>query len=310
MFLPAHFLNSNRPVMLYGTTPPRLGTSLADVQAAAQKLVARTRSLELDGLVVYDVQDESERNSEPRPFPFLPTLDSRLYAQTLHELSGVPVVTYKAVMQMNEADWQSWLTQSAQEFGVSALSLVGSPTRRQEGDAISLIRATELAAAHPAKFALGGVAIAERHGDNRRESERMMQKVEAGCEFFISQSVYNSAKTIRLLNDYTRGCRAAGLTPKRFIFTFAPCGRAKTLEFIKWLGVSVPADIERSILEAADPLAQSIAICRSILVEILDGLEDKTLPLGLNVESVSIKKEEIDASLELFEVLGDVLKKF
>ncbi|RYG61969.1 hypothetical protein EON80_23525, partial [bacterium] len=180
MFLPAHFLNPKQPVLFYGTTPPRLGTSPADVRLAAEKLVARTSSLDLDGIVVYDVQDESERTSEPRPFPFLPTLDSRDYARILYELSGVPVVTYKAVTQLNEVQWNEWLTESARDFGVKALSLVGSPTRKREGDAISLTRATELAAAHPAQFSLGGVAIAERHGGGRSESQRMVQKAQSG----------------------------------------------------------------------------------------------------------------------------------
>ncbi|BCM89613.1 hypothetical protein IAD21_01460 [Abditibacteriota bacterium] len=296
--------------MLYGTTPPRQGTSPNDIQLAAEKLVARTKTLDLDGLIVYDVQDESERTDEPRPFPFLPTLDSRVYSQILHQLAQIPIVTYKCVTQMDEAEWEEWLNQSARDFGTTTLSLVGSPTRKRTGDAVSLSKATEMARTHAARFVLGAVAIAERNSETRSESQRMIHKARAGCEFFISQSVYNSQKTITLLNDYARECREAGLAPKRVILTFAPCGRAKTLEFLKWLGVSVPPEIEASILGSVDPLSQSIEICRSILGEILHELEDKTLPLGLNIESVSIKKEEIDASIELFRVLEKELKAF
>ncbi|RYX83483.1 hypothetical protein EON83_14670 [bacterium] len=294
--------------MLYGTTPPRVGATPEEVHLAAEKLVDRTKNLNLDGLIVYDVQDESERTGEPRPFPFLPTLDSRVYSQLLYQLSQKAVITYKSATHMNEADWQQWLDQSQRDFGIATLSLVGSPTRRQKGDTISLPRATEMARVHPANFMLGGVAIAERNSETRSESQRMIQKTQAGCEFFVSQSVYNSQKTITLLNNYARECREAGLKPKRFILTFAPCGRAKTLEFIKWLGVSVPSEIERGILEAADPLSESIGICRSILSEILGSLEDRSVPLGLNIESVSNKKEEIEASVELFKVLEKELK--
>ena len=309
MLLPAHFFDSKRRVLFYGTTPPRGGATPEDVQLSAEKLIARTKNLSLDGLIVYDVQDESERTGEARPFPFLPTLDSRVYSQILHQLSDLPVITYKSATQMNEADWQEWLTQSARD-GISALSLVGSPTRKWGGDTISLLRATEMARAHPARFSIGGVAIAERNSESRSESQRMIQKAQAGCDFFVSQSVYNSQKTITLLNNYMRECREAGLSPKHVILTFAPCGQAKTLEFIKWLGVSVPDSIERSILGAADPLSHSIEICRSILGEILGAIEDKSLPLGLNIESVSNKKQEIDASVELFQVLAKEIQKF
>lgn len=280
---------------------------MKEISLAAEKLVARIQTINPDGLVVYNVQDESERISEPRPFPFLPTIDPRIYSKVLHELSNKPIITYKAVGQVLEPEWQSWLTNSLQDFGVSTLTLVGRPSRRQDRpqtpELLSLSKATEVAKSHPAHFDLGAVAIAERHSPDNSESQRMIGKAQRGCEFFISQSVYNSQKTISLLNDYARDCRALGLAPKRFVLTFAPCGHAKTLDFIKWLGVSVPQEVQSAILGSQDPLTASIEICRKVLREILDGLEDKSMPLGVNVESVSIRKVEIDASLELFRVL-------
>ena len=298
------FLNSSSPVFLYGTTPPRLGASPAETETAAQKLVERTTNLRLDGFVVYDVQDESERNAAPRPFPFLPTLDSRVYSRLLREKSGKPVITYKSVAQMAPDVWQGWLDESAHEFGLETLSLVGAPTSRfRAPDSISLPQAVAMAKTHASGFTLGGVAIAERHSAARRESLRMIEKARGGCDFFVSQTVYHPQKTIDLLNDYARECRECGEQPRRVVLSFAPCGRAKTLEFIKWLGVAVPAPIESAILSAPDPLSQSVEICCAILREILREIEDPTLPLGLNIESVSIKKEEIDASITLFETL-------
>ncbi|RYX85048.1 hypothetical protein EON83_07315 [bacterium] len=310
MLLPSDFFNSNRPITLYGTTPPRLGASALDLQQAAEKLIERIEPCEVDGVVIYDVQDESERTSQPRPFPFLPTLDSRAYSQMIYQLSGLPIITYKCIGGMDEAEWKNWLDESRQHFGISTLSLVGSPAHKPSDSAITLPQAIQITKAHPANFALGGVAIAERHTPHRNECQRMVQKGQSGCDFFISQSVYDSQKTITLLNAYSRRCRAEGITPKRFIFTFAPCGHSKTLDFIKWLGVSVPPHIEKSILESDDPLSHSITLCRSTLCEILEGLEDPTLALGINVESVSNKKDEIEASLELLRVLKEVMLEY
>ena len=104
-----------------------------------------------------------------------------------------------------------------------------------------------------------------------------------------------------------RDCRGAGITPKRVILTFAPCGREKTLGFLRWLGVNVSADTERAILGAPNPLARSIGICRDNLRRILDGAYASHIPLGINVESVSINRDEIDASIDLFHALREVL---
>jgi hypothetical protein len=59
-------------------TPPRLTTS---PQAAeiARVTSERLRSLAIDGLVLYDIDDESDRNPGERPFPFLPTMDPADY---------------------------------------------------------------------------------------------------------------------------------------------------------------------------------------------------------------------------------------
>ncbi len=299
---------TKRFMLLYGTTPPRLGTTESDIASAAAKLAARIKTLPLDGIVVYDVQDESSRTVEPRPFPFLPTLDSRVYSKMLNDLAGVPVITYKCVAQIEREDWKTWLDQAAQTYGLSCLSLVGSPTAKVSKPPMTLPEAVRMAAAHERCFTLGGVCIAERHKPGKSESQRMLQKAEDGCSFFISQAIYSPETTIQLLKDYWSDCQRSGVAPKRVVLTYTPCGRSKTLEFIKWLGVNISKATEQAILSASDPLAKSIQICCETLSRILDEDFCDSLPLGINVESVSINKLEIDGSIELFHALQGVLK--
>jgi 5,10-methylenetetrahydrofolate reductase len=175
---------------------------------------------------------------------------------------------------------------------------------------MSLAQATRLAAFHPASLALGGVAIAERHRAGHSESERLHRKTAAGCRFFISQAVYHPETTIRLLADYAADCRRRGVAPQRIILTFVPCGRPKTLEFIRWLGVRIDPAVAASILDDPTPLTRSLAICRDHLRAILDQPYADTLPLGVNVESVSIYRDEIDASVDLVHALREVAAEF
>ncbi|MBV9468368.1 MAG: hypothetical protein JOZ57_03930, partial [Abitibacteriaceae bacterium] len=272
MSIETKLFDPTQPVLLYGTTPPRASASAEDIENAASKLIDRVQALPLDGLVVYDVQDESARTEEPRPFPFLPTIDTRRYSQLLHERTGLPAVNYKYVGQMDAASWQAWLDQSAGQYGIRYLSLVGLPTSRnitRPPEALLLTGATQMAAAHPSGFTLGGVAIAERHQPPRSESVRMIEKAAAGCQFFISQAVYSPAATIKMLEDYTRDCHERGVVPRRIILTFTPCGNPRTMQFMKWLGIAIPPSTEQAILEAASPLAKSIELCCANLKEIL-----------------------------------------
>ena len=310
MTLQAKLLDPQQFIALYGTTAPRADLPPERVIKAADKLSERIRNLPLDGLVVYDVQDEPGRSTEPRPFPFLPTLDSRVYAKLLHERTAQPVITYKSISGIPVEAWEPWLTETKDDYGINFLSLVGVSASSLQGNGISLVQATQVAASHPAKFTLGGVVIAERHSAERPESKRILAKTQNGCRFFISQAIYDADRTIKLLTDYHELCLREGTTPTRIILTFIPCGRAKTLEFMQWLGVGISQETKQAILDATSPIKKSIEICCDNLRAILDQAYAKDLPLGINVESVSINREEIDASIELFHSLQGVLYSF
>jgi len=300
-------LDPRSALLLYGTTPPRAGSGSDAVQAAVEKLAARLQPLPLDGVVVYDIQDESGRTALPRPFAFTGTVDPRSYSSLLAARTGKPAITYKCVGGLDEAGWQAWLDEAARGHGVGFLSIVGRPTSGIRYP-LALSRAIQLAAAHPAGFTVGGVAIAERHTAERSESARLLAKGIEGCGYFISQTVYHAHATERLLRDYLRDCRGAGVTPRRIVLTFSPVGREKTMHFLNWLGVRIPPEIARTILGAANPLAKSIEICRDNLRRILDQPYAREIPLGVNVESVSIIKDEIDASVDLFHALHQVIR--
>src|SRR5918999_4828238 len=302
MDLKAKLPDPGQTVLLYGTTPPRLGTAPQSIAAAADKLAARLAGLPLDAVVVYDIQDETGRASTPRPFPFVGTVDPREYAKFFK----LPTIVYKALGEIDEAGWQTWLFESAHAHRLRYVSVVGRPTSGVR-HALPLSRAIRLAAGHVAGFTVGGVVIAERHNAQRSEAARLLAKGIEGCAYFISQTVYHAPPTQRLLADYLRDCRGAGTPPKRIVLTFAPCGREKTLAFIRWLGINVAPETERAILGAANPLAKSIEICRDNLRRILDEPYARDIPLGVNVESVSINRDEIDASIDLFHALKEVL---
>ena len=148
-----------------------------------------------------------------------------------------------------------------------------------------------------------GIAIAERHARYLDEHQRILAKTETGCRFFVTQAVYDVTSTKSLLSDYALAVCDSAAAPVPIILTFAPCGSEKTLSFMKWLGIAFPRWLENELRFAADPLATSLELCERIFAEVWDYARDKGVPLGINVESVSIRKTEIDASVELLQRL-------
>ena len=304
--LRSKFNDSSRGIYLFGTTPPKAGTSPEATSEIADKLLERLQHVEFDGLIVYDIQDESSRIDKPRPFPYMRTLDPRAYSKLIREKADKPVITYKSVSQRDAASFSQWLDEAWHEYGVRDTVLVGSPS--SDGDIkLSLNDAYGVIKDHPDAFNLGGVTIAERHAAKGNEHERLFTKSEQGCDFFVSQAVYNAQATIDMLSSYARKCREQGIEPKRVILTFTPCGSTKTLEFMEWLGISVPDATRYRIMDARQPLQESIRICRNNLEQILEAILPLNIPIGLNIESLTNRKEEIEASIRMFKLLKSIV---
>ena len=141
--------------------------------------------------------------------------------------------------------------------------------------------------------------IAERHGGRPGEDERVLRKLGAGCSFFISQAVYSADASKNLLSDLYYRAEATQQALPPLLVTLSPCGTLKTLEFMRWLGILVPRWLENELTHARDILELSLDVCSDILEDLNQYCRARGIPLGCNVESVSLRKAEIDASVEL-----------
>lgn len=289
-------------ICLYGFAPPKQTTEVEQLESIVHLQMERLGNLPTDGLIVYDIQDEAERASTPRPFPFLPTLDPLRYAHDSLGSLAAPKIVYRCVSRDTPAEFIQWLRRASTATPSAISVLVGAP-RNDAHVGLSLTDAYALARQHAPDLLLGGIAIAERHAKSLDEHERILSKTAKGCRFFVTQAVYDVTSTKSLLSDYALAVRERGDVPLPIILTFSPCGSLKTLSFIQWLGVSVPRWLENELRFAADPLTRSLELCERVFAEVWDFAQEKGIPLGVNVESVSTRKEEIKASLELFQRL-------
>ena len=282
--------------LLFALTPPRLTTEPEQARQIAAKTLERLRPVGIDGLVLYDIDDESDRNPEERPFPFLPTMDPADYlARDLLGLE-VPAIVYRAVSKYPEQRLRSWLSEQAP---AQALSVFVGASSRGKAVATSLSRAYELRSEVRPDLLLGGVAIPERHAAERGEHLRLLAKQAAGCSFFVTQIVYDVNAAKDLVSDYHYECAARHLKPAPIVFTLSVCGSVKTLEFVQWLGVEVPRWIENELRHADDTLDASYDQAVATAVELIAFCRRVGVPFGLSVESVSIRQVEIDAAVRL-----------
>src|SRR5262245_40631012 len=191
--------SQRREQLMFSITPPRESTSPEDAQRIANVTIERLRPLDLDALIVYDIDDESDRSPDERPFPYLPTQDpADFHARHLGDWDRA-IVVYRCVGKYDPASLKAWLaTQDPEQ--VRTVFVGASSSSKQVRT--SLREAQELWRHTRPELPLGGVAIPERHSSGGMEHKRMLRKQSAGASFFVTQVVYDADAAKSMVSDY------------------------------------------------------------------------------------------------------------
>lgn len=296
--------NKESGILFYGITPPKSNNTKERVAEISKKHMDRINQLDIDGLIIYDIQDETVRTKMARPFEFIRTVDPSYYGNYYLKDLKVPKVVYRCVGNYEEDAFVDWL-----EEGIDDITVFVGVGSKQQKVIISLDKAYELRNKYNPNMLLGAVTIPERHMETGNEDERVGFKMKQGCSFFVSQAVYDIEASKEFLYAYKKYCIKKQVDMVPIIFTLTPCGSKKTLTFIKWLGISVPKWLEDGLLASEEMLDKSIEVITDIYKELTEIGKKEGIPVGCNVESVSIRKEEIDGSIRLAKNIGIYIKE-
>ena len=288
--------NRESGIVVYGITPPKKGTSPEKIEEIAALQIQRLEPLNLDGLILYDIQDEKTRTSEARPFPFIETLDAYGYAKNHLKKLAIPKIIYRAVGKYKEPELSEFISNTSIRDDLTVF--VGASSKSQEVT-MSLSDAYNLKNRTNPELCLGGVTIPERHQKKGDEHLRVLDKVNKGCSFFVSQGVYDVNASLNFLSDYYYYGKEHNVPLVPILFTLTPCGSTKTLEFMKWLGISIPRWLENELCHSSDILEKSIEVSEQNWKQLKQFSDEKNIPIGCNIESVAIRKVEVEASIAL-----------
>lgn len=293
------------PLLLFGLTPPRTSVSAERATEIGRAALRRLEGIDVDALALYDLDDESDRTEAERPFPFLRTMDPQAFLDEHLDGWANPAVIYRSVGKYTPDQFTAWL--DAVPAGQPVV-LVGASSSDKQVE-LTLRQAQALRAQRRPDLPLGAVAIPERHTGRGDEHERLLAKQAVGCDFFVTQVVYDRNAAKNMASDYVYACRERGVEPGRIVFTLSLCGSLKTLEFLEWLGVEVPNWIRNDLVHSADPLALSVVHALEVARDLRHFCDHLGLPVGFNVESVSNRRAEIDAAVHVLRQLAFELRR-
>ena len=161
---------------------------------------------------------------------------------------------------------------------------------------------------HEDHSVIGAVTIPERHAVLKDEDVRILDKVDSGVSYFISQCIFNVEYTKKILEDLIVACQNKKRELPTIIFTLTICGSAKTLHFMEWLGIHIPEILKEELKVCANPAIRSMEIAIAIAKDLIQYCQERSIPFGFNIESVATRKEEVDASLALLNTVNGLLR--
>ena len=286
--MPAPFRDRLRssPVVLE-VVPPSRRASDKSIAGFVQRVREAARSIpDLDAVNVPEVLDENHEGQ-----PFYRNLDPRDFVTRLGADLGVDPIVNKVVAHLpSAAALRRWVDESSSDFAVRSFVLVGGTSGRIRYPGPSVVEANRVLRAAlrgRADVALGNITIPERES----EIDRLMEKTQAGCDFFTSQVLFEAEPMATVLRAYGRRCAAQGIEPATFLLSFAPVSDYQDIEFLVWLGATVTPRTEEALLASVEPGSgrPSFDRARTLWSQLraAAGLSRPPVPLGVNVEMIS-----------------------
>ena len=293
-----------RPVVAYEILPPREKDGALNSYASnISSLLSQTH---IDAINIPEVRDEVARGE--RPIKNQIRAEPREFGRLLQDIVGIEAIINRVVVHQDMEKEMTWLEETNKKYEIENLITVGGESRsiKYPGPSVNQALAA-ISKSQKLDLLCGGISIPSR----KKESRRLIEKSENGAEFFTTQVLYDASKIIKLISHYQKRCNEKNTFPRRILLSFAPVSSEKNIKFLKWLGVEIPKETEKVLIEDLNKMSEkSMEIAVEVLKETLRHLNENNIvvPIGLNVEH--IMSYNFQASIEMLQELSRIYREF
>ncbi|MGH9396560.1 MAG: hypothetical protein ACRD18_06890 [Terriglobia bacterium] len=298
MNLKEKLLNPYEPLVLFEMVPP--AAQRAGAVEAAMEEAAKVKNL-VNAINLPEIHDESR--NETRTVKFVQRIEPRLLGSRIQRDVGAEVIVNRCVVY--DPAPSVWFRETEEVYGLHHVVMVGGESSRIQYPGPNVVTAAEGLCAAGFNTTLGGITIPSR----AHEAERVRRKAEAGLTFFTTQVLFDPNDIVWLLQ------RLNGLEARIFL-SFAPVSHPRDLEFLRWLGADIPADLDRYLLSdhasssardsTPEYFERSLDLCRRILMDVFDNLPPDPPLIGLNIEHIN--KRNFAPAVQMVEKLGELYR--
>jgi 5,10-methylenetetrahydrofolate reductase len=294
-------------VVVYEILPPRIvdGT----IESYAERISTLLSQTHIDAINIPEVHAEESRGN--RPIEDRLRAEPREFGKLIQDSVGIEAIVNRVTVLGSDKSQSEWFRETHDDYGIENIILVGGESGEINYSGPSVTDASiiieELNKEYGTEIFCGGISLPSR----KVESKKMRRKSNSGIQFFTTQVLYDSDDICKMLEHYHNACKEAGEEAKRVLLSFAPISTAKNIDFLKWLGVKIPEEIEEYLKENVEEIKnRSIEVSMRILEEVLEHITEKeiTVPIGLNIEH--IMTYNFRHSVELLQTMSKMYRSF
>ncbi len=279
-------------------------------------------ALEIDGVNLPEIQDESQKGERGKKRnDFQQRVPPREYAATLSESFETRFIINRVIVKARPAAQERWLIETREEYSIDTIVVVGGESGNEEypgpsvTDGNRLIRDhlneggrkyTHGPVPHSIDYLVGNIAIPTRRRQDFDEPERMLKKIRSGADFFTTQIIAEPNSPMKLMEDLSQLLFLEKVTPPTLMWSFTPISSKKDIDFLRWLGVYIPDQIEERLLSSDDPAAESIRWAEKIWNRLITTNQElpTPFPMGCNISIMGMRN--FDNAVKLAQTLQNV----
>lgn len=240
------------------------------------------RQQNLYSVCIPEVVNESK--DQDREVTYIPKIDNVHFAGLLkfHYHALVPILC-KICVRLPKDEFIKWVD-TIYEKGIRHVILVGGDREDIPYPGYTVTEGASIIKQLYPDMKLGGIAIFTRP----KETQRMLDKMHAGIEFFISQIVFEAANLKQVTLNLSKICHHDNLTFPHIYLSIALASKVKDIEFMRWLGVEFPSAIYSYLHDEQEDTVEirSQTSIDLMLDEIFHFIEKEKLDIGFNIEHV------------------------
>lgn len=295
--------------VLFELVPPKVKRHKERFRQHCGHLEMLFDRVDVSGINIPEIHDEDQKGAGgKRRSEYERRVSPRNYVRELRQIFDTRYIINRVTVQSPPAEQEEWLLETYNDYDIRSVVLVGGESDDIKYPGPSVTEGNRLVKEYlnqgkrkftgeemePTRFSVGNICIPIRRRDDFDEPDRMLRKVQTGTDFFTTQIVLDMESPVNLLRDFAEILVREHIPPPTIFWSFTPISAQKDVDFLRWLGVRIPAEVEERILSSGDKVNESVEWAMAIWEKLrnLNRQLPVSIPMGLNISVMGLRNFE------------------